>query len=39
MDFETAKKFSELENRIAKLEKQKKPEKPAEEPKKEDIEK
>lgn len=36
MDFETAKKFSELEKRIAKLEK---PEKPAKESKKEDTEK
>ena len=36
MDFETAKKFSELEKRIAKLEKQ---EKPAKETKKEDSDK
>ena len=36
MDFETAKKFSELEKRIAKLEK---PEKPTKETKKEDSEK
>lgn len=36
MDFETAKKFSELEKRIAKLEKK---EKPATENKKEDPEK
>lgn len=36
MDFETAKKFSELEKRIAKLEK---PEKPAKDTKKEDSEK
>lgn len=36
MDFETAKRFSELEKRIAKLEK---PEKPAKESKKEDTEK
>lgn len=36
MDFETAKKFSELERRIAKLEK---PEKTAKDNKKEDSEK
>ena len=36
MDFETAKRFSELEKRIAKLEK---PEKPTKETKKEDSEK
>lgn len=36
MDFETAKKFSELEKRIARLEK---PEKPTKESKKEDNEK
>ena len=36
MDFETAKKFSELEKRIAKLEKS---EKPSKETKKEDSEK
>ncbi len=39
MDFETAKKFSELEKRIAKLEKKEKQEKPAAETKKEDSEK
>ena len=36
MDFETAKRFSELEKRIAKLEK---PDKPVKESKKEDTEK
>lgn len=39
MDYETAKKFSELEKRIAKLEKKEKQEKPAVEIKKEDPEK